>query len=49
MRAVVQRVKHAKVSVGGKTTGEIDQGLLIFLLSCGKVWMLNLILQKDLL
>ncbi len=31
MRAVVQRVKSAKVEVGGKTTGEIGKGLLIFL------------------
>jgi len=31
MRAVVQRVKNAKVEVDGKTTGEIGQGLLIFL------------------
>jgi D-tyrosyl-tRNA(Tyr) deacylase len=31
MRAVVQRVKEARVSVKGKTVGEIDQGLLVFL------------------
>ena len=31
MRAVVQRVKSAEVEVDGKTTGEIGQGLLIFL------------------
>lgn len=31
MRAVVQRVKRAEVKVGGKSTGEIEKGLLIFL------------------
>ncbi len=31
MRAVVQRVKEAKVEVNGVTVGAIDQGLLIFL------------------
>ena len=31
MRAVVQRVKEAKVVVDGKTVGEIGQGLLILL------------------
>lgn len=31
MRAVVQRVKEAKVVVDGKTVGEIDQGLLVLL------------------
>ena len=31
MRAVVQRVKEAKVVVGGKTVGEIGHGLLVFL------------------
>ena len=31
MRAVVQRVKEAKVVVEGKTVGEIDHGLLVFL------------------
>ncbi len=31
MRAVVQRVKGAKVVVDGDTVGEIDQGLLVFL------------------
>jgi len=31
MRAVVQRVKNARVDVGDKTVGEIGQGLLIFL------------------
>ena len=35
MRAVVQRVSHAKVTVGGETVGEIDAGLLI-LLGVGK-------------
>ena len=29
MRAVVQRVSHAKVSVAGETVGEIAQGLMI--------------------
>ena len=31
MRAVIQRVKEAKVVVEGKTVGEIGQGLLVFL------------------
>jgi D-tyrosyl-tRNA(Tyr) deacylase len=31
MRAVVQRVKGAKVDVGGRSVGEIGTGLLIFL------------------
>lgn len=31
MRAVVQRVKSARVSVDGKTRGEIHHGLLVFL------------------
>jgi D-tyrosyl-tRNA(Tyr) deacylase len=31
MRAVVQRVKQARVEVDGRITGEIAQGLLIFL------------------
>jgi len=31
MRAVVQRVKSAKVDIDGKTVGKIGQGLLIFL------------------
>ena len=31
MRAVVQRVKHARVTVQGETVGQIDKGLLIFL------------------
>lgn len=31
MRAVVQRVKCAKVDVDGKTSGEIGPGLLVFL------------------
>ena len=31
MRAVVQRVKTAKVMVGGEIVGEIGKGLLIFL------------------
>jgi D-tyrosyl-tRNA(Tyr) deacylase len=31
MRAVVQRVSHAKVSVGVEVTGEIDVGLLVLL------------------
>ncbi|MGE5840200.1 MAG: D-aminoacyl-tRNA deacylase [Deltaproteobacteria bacterium] len=31
MRAVVQRVKKAKVDVAGRTVGEIGPGLLVFL------------------
>ena len=31
MRAVVQRVKMAKVEIGGKVVGKINGGLLIFL------------------
>jgi D-tyrosyl-tRNA(Tyr) deacylase len=31
MRAVVQRVGHAKVAVSGEVTGEIEQGLLVLL------------------
>jgi D-tyrosyl-tRNA(Tyr) deacylase len=31
MRAVIQRVSEAKVSVGGTTVGEIGPGLLVFL------------------
>ena len=31
MRAVIQRVKHCKVTVDNKSTGEIDSGILIFL------------------
>ncbi|MBP7880646.1 D-aminoacyl-tRNA deacylase [Acinetobacter sp. NIPH 1852] len=31
MRAVIQRVLEAKVVVDGQTTGEIQQGLLVFL------------------
>ena len=31
MRAVVQRVRRAKVTVAGRITGEIDAGLLVFL------------------
>lgn len=29
MRAVIQRVSHAKVTVGDETTGEISRGLLV--------------------
>ncbi len=29
MKAVLQRVTHAKVTVDGKVTGEIDKGLLV--------------------
>jgi D-aminoacyl-tRNA deacylase len=31
MRAVIQRVKHAKVEVNGRTIGEIGLGLLVLL------------------
>jgi D-tyrosyl-tRNA(Tyr) deacylase len=31
MRAVVQRVKRAEVTVDGRTTGKIEKGLLVFL------------------
>ncbi len=31
MRAVVQRVNHAEVTVGGACTGKIERGLLVFL------------------
>jgi D-tyrosyl-tRNA(Tyr) deacylase len=31
MRAVVQRVTHARVSVGAKISGQIDEGLLVYL------------------
>ena len=31
MRAVVQRVSHAKVEVDGEITGAIDKGLLVYL------------------
>lgn len=31
MRAVIQRVSHAKVEVEGRTTGAIEQGLLVLL------------------
>jgi D-tyrosyl-tRNA(Tyr) deacylase len=31
MRAVIQRVKQARVEVDGKTTGQIGKGLLVYL------------------
>jgi D-tyrosyl-tRNA(Tyr) deacylase len=31
MRAIVQRVKNAKVTIDGKTVGQIDTGLLVYL------------------
>lgn len=35
MRAILQRVRDAKVSVDGEVTGAIEQGLLVFL-GCGQ-------------
>ena len=34
MRAVVQRVSRAKVEVEGKTTGEVGEGLLVYVSVC---------------
>ena len=34
MRAVIQRVKSAKVIVNNKTVGEIEKGLLVYLCVC---------------
>lgn len=31
MKALIQRVKHAKVEVAGETTGQIEQGILVLL------------------
>ncbi|NVK37879.1 MAG: D-tyrosyl-tRNA(Tyr) deacylase [Gammaproteobacteria bacterium] len=31
MKALIQRVKHAKVEVAGEITGSIDQGILVLL------------------
>lgn len=31
MKALIQRVKHAKVEVSGEVTGEIEQGILVLL------------------
>lgn len=31
MKALIQRVKHAKVEVAGEVTGQIDQGVLVLL------------------
>ena len=31
MRTVIQRVSHARVTVEGKVTGAINNGLLVFL------------------
>lgn len=35
MRALIQRVSHAKVEVGGRVTGEIGQGLMILICAMG--------------
>jgi D-aminoacyl-tRNA deacylase len=50
MRAVIQRVHEARVTVDGETTGAIDAGLLVYL-GCGKgdtaddgAWLLEKIL-----
>lgn len=34
MRFVIQRVKHASVEISGKTVGEIEEGLLVFVGIC---------------
>ena len=34
MRAVIQRVTHASVTIEGKVNGQIDQGYLILLGIC---------------
>lgn len=31
MKVLIQRVSHAKVEINGKATGEISQGILVFL------------------
>lgn len=31
MKSLIQRVNKAEVKIGGKTTGEIDKGILVFL------------------
>ena len=36
MRAVIQRVDRANVSIEGRIKGEIDEGLLLFLGVCGE-------------
>lgn len=35
MRALIQRVSHAKVEVDGRVTGEIGQGLMILICAMG--------------
>ena len=51
MRVLVQRVKHASVTVADKVVGSIDHGLLAFLGICHEdkpedtVWMVNKMLN----
>ncbi len=51
MKAVLQRVKEARVSVNGDIIGQIDHGLLILLAVAGEderedlIWLANKIIQ----